>query len=537
MSAFPSARGLEALRFDDSFARALPKDPSDAPGPRQVQGACYSEVLPTPMPAPRLLAHAAPVAALLGLDAGAVDPQVLAEICGGKQLLPGMRPYAACYGGHQFGSWAGQLGDGRAITLGEVLTAEHGRQELQLKGAGRTPYSRTADGRAVLRSSIREYLCSEAMHALGVPTTRALCLVGTGESVWRDILYDGHARQEPGAVVCRVAPSFIRFGNFELPAARREQGPLKSLADYVLTTHYPHLGAPSPDTYAALFDEVCSRTASLFVELMRVGFVHGVLNTDNMSILGLCIDYGPFGFMEAFDPDFTPNTTDRATRRYRYAAQPLVAKWNLARLGSALLPLAGNPFPLEKSLARFDDTFDAKLRVMWASKLGLSAFRDEGEGAGDQLLVAELQAALSSCRADMPLFFRALANLEAAQLSRAQDDHVLRALIPELVYEADATAPLFAWCKRYAERLSADTLSQAERKARMDAANPKYVLRNYLAQLAIDAAEGGDLSLLHSLEQVLAQPYAEQRDQAHFAAKRPAWAEVRPGCGMLSCSS
>jgi uncharacterized protein YdiU (UPF0061 family) len=474
---------------------------------------------------------------MLGLDGATLDAQALAEICGGKRVLAGMRPYAACYGGHQFGNWAGQLGDGRAITLGEVLTQDHGRQELQLKGAGRTPYSRTADGRAVLRSSIREYLCSEAMHALGVPTTRALCLVGTGESVWRDILYDGHPRQEPGAVVCRVAPSFIRFGNFELPAARRDQRTLKLLTDYVLTTHYPHLGAPSPETYAALFDEVCARTASLMVALMRVGFVHGVLNTDNMSILGLCIDYGPFGFMEAFDPDFTPNTTDRATRRYRYAAQPLVAKWNLARLGSALLSLTGDPFPLEKSLARYDASFDAELRAMWADKLGLSAFRSEGEGAGDEQLVAELQSALSQCRADMPLFFRALANLEAPQLRLAQADEALRRLVPELVYDADATAPLFAWCTRYAERLAADALSQAERKARMDAANPKYVLRNYLAQLAIDAAEGGDLTVLHTLESVLSQPYAEQPEHAHFAAKRPAWAEVRPGCGMLSCSS
>src|SRR5688572_15064644 len=274
------------LEFDNRALRNLPVDPDEDNRVRQVHGACFSRVKPTPVTKPRTLAVASEVAELLNLPASFLESEEFAEVFAGNRLLPGMDPVSACYGGHQFGTWAGQLGDGRAITLGEVKNGRGEHWEVQLKGSGPTPYSRRADGRAVLRSSLREFLCSEAMAHLGVPTTRALCLVDTGESVIRDLLYDGNARPEPGAVVCRVAPSFLRFGNFEILARRDDFSLLEKLASFTLSTHFPELGEPSPKAYAAMLAEISRRTAELIAHWMSVGFVHGVLNTDNMSILG-----------------------------------------------------------------------------------------------------------------------------------------------------------------------------------------------------------------------------------------------------------
>ena len=267
-----------------------------------------------------------------------------AEVFVGNRLLPGMKPIATCYGGHQFGNWAGQLGDGRAINLGEARGRDGKRWTLQLKGAGPTPYSRTADGLAVLRSSLREYVCSGAMFHLRVPTTRALSLALTGEDVVRDILYDGHPAPEPGAVVCRVAPSFTRFGHFEILAARRETDLLGRFLDFTIASDFPHLldEADAKARRIGWFREVAERTATMVAEWMRVGFVHGVMNTDNMSVLGLTIDYGPYGWLESFDPDWTPNTTDAATRRYRFGQQPAIAQWNLLQLANAVFPLIGD---------------------------------------------------------------------------------------------------------------------------------------------------------------------------------------------------
>ncbi|MBA2497494.1 MAG: YdiU family protein, partial [Acidimicrobiia bacterium] len=321
------------MRFDNRFTAALPADPETANHVRQVHAAAYSRVTPTPVPAPAVLAWSPEVADLLRLDPAAATIPDTALVLGGNRVPAGADPFAACYGGHQFGSWAGQLGDGRAIALGEVIDRDGGHQTLQLKGSGPTPYSRRADGRAVLRSSVREFLCSEAMHHLGIPTTRALSLVATGGQVVRDVMYDGHPRPEPGAVVCRVAPSFTRFGTFELPAARGDLDLLRALVAHTVATDFGHLvesGRDPLDTAVVgeWFAEVCDRTADVVVDWMRVGFVHGVLNTDNMSILGLTIDYGPYGWLEGFDPGWTPNTTDAATRRYCYGAQPQVAQWN-----------------------------------------------------------------------------------------------------------------------------------------------------------------------------------------------------------------
>jgi uncharacterized protein YdiU (UPF0061 family) len=281
---------LGALEFDDSFTRTLSADPEARNFVRQVSAAHYSQVAPTPVSAPRLLAWSDDCATVLGMSRPTTDGGATVELLAGNRLAPTMRPYAARYGGHQFGVWAGQLGDGRAITLGELTPRAGERWELQLKGAGPTPYSRTADGRAVLRSSVREFLCSEAMYFLGVPTTRALSLVATGDVVVRDMFYDGNAQPEQGAVVCRVAPSFVRFGNFEIHASRGEHGSLQRLADYIITQHFPDVGAPSPEVYRRWFEEICRRTAVMLAHWMRVGFVHGVMNTDNMSILGLTID-------------------------------------------------------------------------------------------------------------------------------------------------------------------------------------------------------------------------------------------------------
>jgi serine/tyrosine/threonine adenylyltransferase len=519
---------MPPLHFDNTFLRGLPGDPSDAPGPREVPGACYSRVMPTPVVAPRLLAHSMEMAATLGFDAEELVDDGFAQVFGGNALLPGMQPWAANYGGHQFGVWAGQLGDGRAISLGETIAAGGDRWELQLKGAGPTPYSRGADGRAVLRSSIREFLCSEAMHHLGVPTTRALCLVGTGEAVVRDLLYDGHPRAEPGAIVCRVAPSFIRFGSFELPASRGDTALLRQLADFTIRRDFPQLAGQGETLYGDWFGEICARTARLIAGWMRVGFVHGVMNTDNMSILGLTLDYGPYGWIDDYDPDWTPNTTDAHRRRYRYGQQPNVAWWNLSRLAAALAPLFGDIAPLQAGLERYAAVYAEADRANTAAKLGLAACHDE-----DAALMQSLQALLHEAEVDMTLWFRGLVDLDP-QRPALQPLH--EAFYDEAKRCAQESA-FVDWLARYAARINDDPLSAAERRARMRVANPRYVLRNYLAQQAIERAEQGDCSGIHELLDVLRRPCDEQAGREAFARKRPDWARHRPGCSMLSCSS
>jgi uncharacterized protein YdiU (UPF0061 family) len=438
-----------------------------------------------------------------------------------------MRPYAARYGGHQFGQWAGQLGDGRAITLGEIVATDGSRQELQLKGAGRTPYARTADGRAVLRSSLREFLCSEAMHWLGVPTTRALSLVGTGEAVIRDMFYDGNSRPEPGAVVCRVAPSFLRFGNFQIHVANRELDALKRLADYVIRNHF------AGHSYASWFQEVCRRTGVLMADWMRLGFVHGVMNTDNLSILGLTIDYGPYGWLEGFDPQWTPNTTDAHSRRYCYANQPAIAQWNLERLAEALMPLIPDNEPLEKGLSLFSETFQAAWSRALAHKLGLVSL----EQPGDDELMSELFRLLGAAETDFTLFFR---NLAAVPLDDALNDAALVAPLLRAFYSeifAEHRSRVVAWLRRYSARVRRDGVAVPTRVERMNSVNPKYVPRNYLAQQAIDALEQDDATVLERLMKVLRRPYDEQPAHDDLAARRPEWARHKAGCSALSCSS
>lgn len=517
---------LSELRFGAAFASALPADPVTANHPRPVSGAAYTRVEPTPVAAPRLLAWSDDLGELLGVARPAATGTV-ADALAGNRLLPGMEPYAARYGGHQFGHWAGQLGDGRAITLGDIEGTNGSRYELQLKGAGRTPYSRTADGRAVLRSSLREFACSEAMHWLGIPTTRALSLVATGESVIRDMFYDGNPAPEPGAVVCRVARSFVRFGNFQILAAAREDGTLRQLADHVMREHYPGVSS-----YEALFAEVCRRTARLLVDWMRVGFVHGVMNTDNMSVLGETIDYGPYGWLEGYDPMWTPNTTDAPTLRYTYGNQPGIAQWNLARFGEALLPLVRDPAPLEAALKEYADLFNAGWRQAIAAKLGLASL----DRPGDEELMNELFVALQQEETDFTIFFRRLVDLT---LDESRDVDLLGTVKDSFYSDENEgkRSVMGAWLRRYADRVKSEGRDEEERRAAMNAVNPKYVFRNYLAQNAIDALAQGDASVLEELMNVLQRPFDEQPGRERFAERRPEWARRKAGCSALSCSS
>ncbi len=533
--------GFADLVWDNSFTRELPADESITNSVRQVHGAAYSRVTPTTTEAPSLIALSAEILEMLGLDPDLGADESFVRAMTGNAVVAGTDPHAMCYGGHQFGNWAGQLGDGRAINLGEVLTESDGRQTLQLKGAGPTPYSRTADGLAVLRSSIREFLCSEAMAHLGVPTTQALSVALTGDKVMRDMFYDGRPALERGAVVCRVAPSFIRFGNFEIFAARGDNDNLRRLADYTVRTHFGELvdspaGPLSKDVYVDWIAEVAQRTADMIVHWQRVGFVHGVMNTDNMSIHGLTIDYGPYGWVEDYDPGWTPNTTDASMKRYRFGAQPHIARWNVERLANAIYPLVEEVEPLEDALNSYVTRFNEQWPQMMADKLGIVDFDPEL----DQSLIEGLLELLVRAETDMTLFFRGLADVDTA-CATIDDDELVAPLLGAYYvadqFNGDHRADTIAWLCRYRERIAAGGQPDVERRRAMNSVNPKYVLRNYLAQLAIDDADQGDFALTNELLDVLRNPYDEQSEHEHLAAKRPDWARTRPGCSMLSCSS
>ena len=476
-----SSLRLDELEFDNRFVRSLPGDMESANFRRQVRGACWSRVRPAVVSGPRLLAWSREMVSELGLSAAEFESGLAAEVFSGNRLLGGMDPYAMCYGGHQFGNWAGQLGDGRAINLGEVVNGRGQRWVLQLKGAGPTPYSRTADGLAVLRSSLREFVCSEAMHHLGIATTRALCLTSTGELVTRDMFYDGHPRKEPGAIVCRVAPTFTRFGNFQILAARKEQDLLGQLVDYTIGTDFPEFGGVVEGMRSEWFRLVCERTADMVVDWMRVGFVHGVV---------------------------------------------------------------GDERGLQAGIDAYVARFNSGCRRMMAGKLGLLAGA-MGEHAD---AVAELSDSLlglmQRAETDMTILFRGLGSLPMCGVVESVEGELqdVMGVLSEAWYEpGDVGSGLrgeyLEWQRRYRGLLKELGVEETSRRAEMSRMNPKYVFRNYLAQLAIDRVEAGDVSLLWELLEVLRRPYEEQPEKGHLAAKRPEWARDRAGCSMLSCSS
>uniref|UniRef100_A0A8C5RQN2 Selenoprotein O n=1 Tax=Laticauda laticaudata TaxID=8630 RepID=A0A8C5RQN2_LATLA len=580
-SSTPAPRWLSALRLDNRALRALPLDPSEENVPRPVSGACFSRVLPTPVRCPRLVASSAPALALLGLrEPQSPEEEEEAALCfSGNRLLPGAEPAAHCYCGHQFGSFAGQLGDGAAMYLGEVLNPRGERWEIQLKGAGLTPFSRQADGRKVLRSSIREFLCSEAMFHLGIPTTRAGTCVTSDSEVIRDIFYDGNPKKEKCTIVLRIAPTFIRFGSFEIfksadeftgrkgPSVDRNDIRIQML-DYVISTFYPDILQTHPDNIvqrnAAFFREVSRRTARMVAEWQCVGFCHGVLNTDNMSVLGLTIDYGPFGFMDRYDPEHICNGSDNSGR-YAYNKQPEICKWNLTKFAEALVP----ELPLEISMPILEEEYDVEfekhyLQIM-RRKLGLIQLQiDE-----DNKLVLELLETMHITGADFTNTFRLLnscpvdfdpLNLEEFldQISKqcASLEELKVAYKPQMdprqlsmmLMLAQSNPQLFAlfgtksninkelerieqfsklqqltasdlvnrnkktwtnWLQNYRVRLekemeyisNTDTWND-ERLKIMNASNPKYILRNYIAQKAIEAAENGDFLEVSSFSHI-----------------------------------
>lgn len=518
------------LNIDNSFTRELPGDPILENYIRQVQQASYSFVEPQKSKAPKLLHVSKDLSDQLGLSEKDIQGGQFLNIVTGNEPLSQSKPYAMNYGGHQFGNWAGQLGDGRAINIGEGIKGDK-RYVLQLKGAGKTPYSRRGDGRAVLRSSIREYLCSEAMFHLGIPTTRALSLSLTGDKVLRDILYDGNPEYELGAIVSRVAPSFIRFGNFELYSQRGDIENLKRLTDYTIKYFYPHLGAPSKTTYIAFFKEVMRRTLDTIIHWQRVGFVHGVLNTDNMSILGLTIDYGPYGWLEVYDHNWTPNTTDLPQKRYRFANQHNVGLWNLYQLANALYPLIEELEPIEELLESYESAFTTKYLKMLRSKLGL-----EKEYPDDVELLSELDQVLTLIETDMTLFYRKLSTFSKNKPKQGLDT-IMDAFYVKEELNHEIKQKWNAWFVKYSERLKLEDAADEQRKIKMNNTNPKYVLRNYMAQLAIDAAEQGDYGLIDQFYIMLQNPYKEQPQFEKWFAKRPQWAADKVGCSMLSCSS
>jgi uncharacterized protein YdiU (UPF0061 family) len=518
------------LNIRDTFNKELPSDSNIENTRRQIFEATHSYVSPRLPSNPKLIHASKEMANAIGLDEKDLGSKAFLETFSGVSTYPKTKSYAMAYAGHQFGNWAGQLGDGRAINLFEV-EKDNKRWALQLKGAGETPYSRQGDGLAVLRSSIREYLCSEAMFHLGVPTTRALSLMLSGDDVLRDMLYDGNADYEKGAIVSRVAPTFIRFGNFELFAARKDIKNLKKLVDYTVKYFYPELGKPSKETYIKFFKEVSTRTLEMIIHWQRVGFVHGVMNTDNMSILGLTIDYGPYGWLEDFDFGWTPNTTDRQNKRYRYGNQPNIGLWNLLQLANALYPLIEDPEPLETILNQYQKGFEIKALQMMRSKLGLQI-----EDEGDSKLMTDLEDCLLQSETDMTIFFRQLSNYKKGFEAKGLETIHQAFYKPEDLKD-QILEQWKVWFGAYDKRLHKEELGDADRSKKMKAVNPKYVLRNYMAQLAIDDADRGDYKLINELFEVLKKPYNEQPENEKWFAKRPDWARDKVGCSMLSCSS
>lgn len=483
---------LEQLRFDNSYAR--------------LPGVFHSRVRPAPQGEPYLVAFNPAAARLIDLDPAEARRPDFARIFAGYELLPGMDPVSAVYAGHQFGVWVPQLGDGRAHLLGEVINDRGERWDLQLKGAGLTPYSRMGDGRAVLRSTIREFLAGEAMAGLGIPTTRALCITGSDAPVYREEV-------ETGATLTRMAPCHVRFGSFEYFSHCGRHEALRQLADYVIDHHYPQFrDEPPAERHALWFAEVVVRTAQLVARWQAVGFAHGVLNTDNMSILGLTIDYGPYGFMDAYRPGWICNHSD-PTGRYAFDRQPGIGLWNLHALAHALLPLVDQG-SLKAALDGYGRVYGSRYLALLRAKLGLAEPRP-----GDDALIRDFLSLLAGTAMDYTNTFRAL-----GEYMVSGDNTGLRDRFPD-------RAGFDGWARRYAERLAAEGSDDQARRRRMDAVNPRYVLRNHLAQTAIARAVDKDFSEIRRLQDLLVDPYTARPEFEPYAAEPPDWArEIQVSC-------
>lgn len=568
MSVAPATTvGISGLEFESTFTTELPADPERRNEPRPVQNAAFSFVESTPPSADdntsawreassagqvdssesrrlvlrkALVAWSPSCAGLFDLPddryPNSEEEETIIDVLGGfGPLCPGMVPYAMCYGGHQFGNWAGQLGDGRAISLGEYVNARSERWEIQVKGAGKTPYSRFADGRAVLRSSVREFLCSEAMHFLGVPTTRALSLITTGAGVVRDMFYDGNPQLEPGAVVARVAPSFLRLGNFQIAAARGDFDLLRKTADYAIKWHFPQFKTLPTDVdsdgdnrYTALLRKVAELNAEMVAMWQGIGFVHGVMNTDNFSILGLTIDYGPYGFLDNFDPNYTPNTTDIPGRRYKFSGQPMVAHWNIMQFAKCMMPLCG-PDAIE-IVEDFGNIYKKAQAGVMSKKMGLM----EWKGEEDEALVDGFLACMHYSNADFTNTWRALSRIETSSTEEERD-----AWYQSLCLDSDERGlkEWMDWLNKYQQRLKEnEKMTNEERVTSMNKMNPVYILRNYMAQTAIEMAEKGDYSEVRQLYELLKNPYEEQDNMEKYTEPPPKWATRRGVC-VNSCSS
>ena len=483
---------FDGLRFVNSFAR-LPE-------------CFYSRVDAEPYESIRLLSFNRAAADLIELPQNVEKHPDFAQTINGRLSIPGSDPVAMLYAGHQFGHWVSQLGDGRALMLGEVENSAGERWELQLKGAGTTPYSRSGDGRAVLRSTIREYLCSEAMHALNIPTTRALCMVGSEDEVYRE-------RIETGAILLRMAPSHVRFGSFEVFASRGQTEEIKQLADYILDRFYPELKHQA-DPYAQWFSDVVTRTARMIAQWQAVGFSHGVMNTDNMSILGLTLDYGPYGFLDAYQPGYVCNHSDHRGR-YAYDQQPSIGLWNLQRLGDALVSLIPKD-QIEAALSQYEQDLSIEYSIQMRSKFGLEQSRPE-----DAQLITGMLDLLEENQVDYSIFFRRLCEFR----SESRNEEIRDLFLNRESFDT--------WAADYTLRLALEGRADLPRKEAMQAVNPKFILRNHLAQIAIEKAEQGDLSEVETLFTLLQHPFDEHPEHESYAGFPPDWASDLE----ISCSS
>lgn len=510
-------------QISQPFLQHFPVDTSGNTQQRQTPGILAALTEIEGFQEPKLIAFNEDLSLEIGL--GKLENSDDLAFLNAAKVPLNLKSYATPYAGHQFGNWAGQLGDGRAIFAGEIRNIDGEKTELQWKGAGATPYSRHADGRAVLRSSVREFLMSEAIHFLGIPTTRSLSLSFSGEEVMRDILYSGNPAYEKGAVMMRTAPSFLRFGHFELLAAQGDVALLKKLTDYTIDNYFPEINRETETKYLKFFQDVAEDLAALMAEWYRVGFVHGVMNTDNMSILGLTIDYGPFSFLDDYDLNFTSNTTDLPGRRYAFGKQAQIAQWNLWQLANALFPLIKEEKELEKVLNEFSDSFWQKHDRMMAAKFGLNDLLE-----GDSAFFIEAQQLLSDLSADYTLFFNRLENLEENADCRSLFDGVFYQDLSENQFET-----LRQFLEKFKNRRQKNSVSPAESKALMQKTNPKFILRNYLLFEAIAELDEGKDDLFQKLWAALKAPYQEVFPE--FSQRRPSKYDDQAGCSTLSCSS